>query len=197
MTVSRGLLLVLVDPAPTLDEELNAWYDTEHLPERAVLPGFVTAMRFTSLGDGPRYAALYDLTDLGALESDAYLAVSGVNFSPWTRRVTGRAHPVRMTARQVAGPGEATGPCTRLLLLKFRQSGDGDASAIAAGLDASFAEYASHLRSRVFAGVEPGSDFILSISEFSGATIPDLAVAAFGASGARIEMAAAYRPYRG
>jgi hypothetical protein len=56
---------------------LNDWYDTEHLPERAAVAGFETARRFTSLGDGPRYAAIYDLASLDVLQGDAYLAVSG------------------------------------------------------------------------------------------------------------------------
>ena len=134
----KGLLLVLVDPAPTLEEELNDWYDLEHLPERAALPGFETAQRFTSLGDGPRYAAIYDLTELGVLQSEGYCAVSGPNFSPWTIRVTSRAHPVRLVARQTGLPGAVTGPCSRLLLLKFRNSTADDQVAIATGLEVDF-----------------------------------------------------------
>src|SRR5690606_30537385 len=99
----RGLLLVLADPPPDFEEELNAWYDTEHLPERRVLPGFDTALRFTSLGDGPRYAALYDLTSPEALQTPEYNACSGANFSPWTRRTMARAHPMRLSGELVSG----------------------------------------------------------------------------------------------
>ncbi|MFA6265108.1 MAG: hypothetical protein WC670_05250 [Pseudolabrys sp.] len=192
----KGLLLVLVDPAPTLEEELNDWYDMEHLPERAVLTGFETAQRYASLGDGPRYAAIYDLTDLDALQSDAYLAVSGANFSPWTRRVTSRAHPVRLVARQTTSEGKITGPCSRLLMLKFCGSTSDDRPLIAAGLEASFASAPGHLKSRIFAGVEPEADFTLAIAEFAGSNVPPLAVGAFGPCSERIELAATYRPYR-
>src|SRR5690606_33047346 len=95
---ATGLLFVLSDPIAALEEEFNAWYDSEHLPERAALPGFRSAARFVSLGDGPRYAAAYDLDAPSVLESDAYQAVSGANFSPWTRRVTGRTPTRRMVA---------------------------------------------------------------------------------------------------
>jgi hypothetical protein len=193
----RGLLLVLVDPVPTLEEELNDWYDLEHLPERAVLPGFETAQRYTSLGDGPRYAAIYDLTGLDALRSDAYLAVSGANFSPWTIRVTSRAHPVRLVAQQTGAEGAVTGPCSRLLLLKFADSTADDAAAIAAGLEISFGSAPGYLKSRVFFGVEPQANFSLAIAEFSGNCVPPLAIGEFGALGDRIELAATYRPYRG
>lgn len=193
----KALLLVLVDPPPTLEEELNDWYDLEHLPERAALPGFETAQRYTSLGDGPRYAAFYDLTDLDALQSDGYLAVSGANFSPWTVRVTSRAHPVRLVAQQVNSAGAITGPCSRLLLLKFRGSTADDEAAISAGLEASFGTAPGHLKSRIFVGVEPQANFMLAVAEFCGNDVPPLAVDAFGRCGARIELAATYRPYRG
>jgi hypothetical protein len=193
----KGLLLVLVDPAPTLEEELNDWYDLEHLPERAALPGVETAQRFTSLGDGPRYAAIYDLTSLDALQSDGYLAVSGANFSPWTVRMMSRAHPVRLVAQQTGSAGTVTGPCTRLLLLKFRGSKAGDQTAITAGLETSFGSAPGHLKSRVFAGVEPQANFMLAIAEFSGNDVPPLAISAFGHCSARVELAATYRPYRG
>lgn len=194
---AKGLLLVLVDPPPTLEEEFNDWYDTEHLPERAALPGFETAKRFTSLGDGPRYAAIYDLTSLDALESAAYRAVSGENFSPWTRRVTSRAYPIRLTARRTEADELVTGRCSRLLLLKFADSTTDDAAAISAGLDASFASESGYLKSRVFAGVEPRPGFMISATEFAGIEVPPLRLAAFGQCGRRIELAATYRPYRG
>ena len=193
----KGLLLVLVDPVPTLEEELNDWYDLEHLPERAALAGVETAQRYTSLGDGPRYAAIYDLANLDVLQSDGYLAVSGANFSPWTIRVMSRAHPVRLVAQQTSSAGTVTGPCTRLLLLKFRGALAGDQTAIAAGLEASLGSAPGHLKSRVFAGVEPQADFMLAITEFSGNAVPALQIEAFGPCGARIELSATYRPYRG
>jgi hypothetical protein len=196
-TVMKGLLLVLVDPAPALEEELNDWYDLEHLPERAALPGFETAQRYTSLGDGPRYAAFYDLTNLDVLQSNGYLAVSGPNFSPWTVRVTSRSHPVRLVAQQTGSEGAVTGPCSRLLLVKFRNSMVDDQAAIKAGLEASFNAAPGHLKSRVFTGVEPRANFMLAVAEFSGNDVPPLAVGAFGRCGLRIELAATYRPYRG
>ena len=187
MSTQKGLLLVLVDPAPSLEEELNAWYDTEHLPERAALPGFETALRFTSLGDGPRYAALYDLTDLDVLRSAGYLAVSGDRFSPWTKRVTGRSHPARLTARQVAGSREATGKCLRFVILKFRDTTPDDLPTIAAGLEASYGGHPACLKWRIFAGAEPAPDFTLVLAEFGGPVVPSLSVEAFGAAGRRIE----------
>jgi hypothetical protein len=192
----KGLLLVLVDPAPALEEELNDWYDTEHLPERAAVAGFQTAQRFTSLGDGPRYAAIYDLANLDILQGHAYLAVSGGNFSPWTRRVTSRTYPTRMTAEQIGSQQAVTGPCTRLLLLKFQKESDSDLAEIAASVEASLSEQPGILQTRVFTGVEPQPNFIIVIAEFSTVALPPVEMAAFGDCGKRLLLAASYRPYR-
>jgi len=188
----RGLLLVLADPPPDFEEEFNAWYDTEHLPERAALPGFETALRFTSLGDGPRYAALYDLTSPDVLDGEGYLAVSGANFSPWTRRTMARAHPLRLSGT-LAGDGRPTGPLARLLILTLE--GSDDVSAARQGLEASFAGHPGHLQSRVFRGLEP-EPRLICLAEFSGNDVPRLDPAAFGPAGQGITLAATYRPYR-
>jgi hypothetical protein len=192
---NRGLLLVLFDPAPPLEEELNAWYDTEHLPERAVIEGVDTARRYTSIGDGPRYAAIYDLASLDVLESTAYLAVSGKNFSPWTRRITSKSRPVRLTANQAGSRQSVTGPCARLLLLKINAVSEKDLASVQTGLNASFGGAPGFLQARAFIGVEPKPDFIVAIAEFSGNHVPALKPEAFGDCGRRIELAATYRPY--
>lgn len=196
MSGQKGLLLVLVDPAPNLEEELNDWYDSEHLPERRVLPGFETALRFTSLGDGPRYAAIYDLSGLSVLDTEAYLAVSGDNFSPWTRRVTSRSQPLRITARQVHPGSAATGICARLLLLRFRNVASGDLPSLAGALDNAVEREAGFLQSRLFACEEPDRDSAIAIAEFSGNRLPVIDGGKLAAGGAVLDLAAGYRPYR-
>ena len=190
----KGLLLVHCDPESTLEEEFNAWYDTEHLPERAAIDGFETALRFTSLGDGPRYLAIYDLASLDILDTPDYLAVSGSNFSPWTKRVTARSRPVRLTARQV-GTDAATEACTRLLLLQFAGTSE-DAAAIGEGLGTSFGDQPALIQSRLFEGAEPSPDFMIAICCFAGLDVPPLDMRAFGPLASRITLAATYRPYR-
>ena len=191
----RGLLLVLADPPATLEEEFNDWYDTEHLPERAAIEGFETARRYVACGgDGPRYAAIYDLAGLDVLEGGAYRAVSGENFSPWTRRVVASSRPQRMTARKIDPAGGVTGPCARLLLVRASGVDPTVADDLAAGLAASFAGSPAHIASRVFAGDEPAPDFVLGLSEFAGDRVPPLAVGAFGRVRAHLSLVATYRP---
>ena len=57
-----GLLLVGMTPAPDAETEFNAWYDTEHVPALARVPGVLTARRFRAAGgNGSKYIALYHL----------------------------------------------------------------------------------------------------------------------------------------
>lgn len=57
-----GLLLVAMTPTPAVETPFNAWYDTEHIPALARVPGVLSARRFrTAGGDGPKYVALYHL----------------------------------------------------------------------------------------------------------------------------------------
>ena len=86
----EALLMVLWQPPAAYEEEFNAWYDTEHLPERACIEGFRTARRYVGLGDGPSHMALYDLSSLGILDEPPYQAISGDNYSPWSRRIMAR-----------------------------------------------------------------------------------------------------------
>jgi hypothetical protein len=57
-----GLLLVGMTPAPEVETAFNAWYDTEHIPALARVPGVLSARRFgAENSSGPKYVALYHL----------------------------------------------------------------------------------------------------------------------------------------
>lgn len=128
-----GLLMVMTQPAPAMEEEFNAWYDTEHLPERMALPGFLSGLRYVCLDGYPRYLALYDLDHLGAVETSEYKSISGDNFSQWTKRVTSRMPVWRIVATQAAPGNTVTARAARLLVASFDDTGAG-AAAVAAGL---------------------------------------------------------------
>jgi len=56
-----GLLVVAMTPAPAVETAFNAWYDTEHIPALARVPGVLSARRFRAAAGGPKYVALYHL----------------------------------------------------------------------------------------------------------------------------------------
>jgi hypothetical protein len=83
----RGLLLTLTEPPPAMEEEFNAWYDLEHLPERLSIRGFRSARRWVAdlpAGKG-KYLATYELDSPEVLSSPEYLAFFQKP-TPWTKR---------------------------------------------------------------------------------------------------------------
>jgi hypothetical protein len=86
-----GLLVVRMEPVVHEESEFNDWYDTEHVPQRRSIAGFLSAERFVCMRGWPKYAAVYDLEHKDVTQSEEYRRVAGENFSPWTKRILGRA----------------------------------------------------------------------------------------------------------
>jgi hypothetical protein len=99
----KGLLLTLTEPPPALEEEFNAWYDEEHLPERLAIPGFRSARRWVC---GRTYLATYELDSAAVLQSAAYLA-RYQNQTPWSKRCLGRCVTFKRWACEQVEPGSA------------------------------------------------------------------------------------------
>jgi hypothetical protein len=76
--------VVETDVAPEWWEELVRWYDTEHMPGLAAVPGCVRAQRHVNHDGGPRSFASYDLMTPHVLQSSPWLAV---RHTPWSDRV--------------------------------------------------------------------------------------------------------------
>lgn len=87
---SPGLLLVMMEIPPEHEEEFNRWYDEEHVPERMSIPGFVRARRFRAVEGEPKYLALYELENVGVLDSEEYCYWTGPGKTEWTERILGR-----------------------------------------------------------------------------------------------------------
>ena len=65
-------------------DEMMRWYDREHMPGLAAVPGCVRAQRFINLDAGPKSFACYDLVTRDTLGSPPWLAVRN---SEWSGRV--------------------------------------------------------------------------------------------------------------
>jgi hypothetical protein len=149
--MNKGFLFVLMQPPPTLEEEFNAWYDTEHIPERLAIPGFETALRYVCTDGAPRYLAMYDLASPDVLNSPAYLKVGFDNASPWTKRVTSRVRIYRSFGEQVYPGTKPTGRAARILVLRFRALPSTAQDTIIAGMRANFESRPQTVQVRVFA----------------------------------------------
>jgi hypothetical protein len=97
----EGLFLVYTDLIdPKLEEEFNAWYNTEHLPELLALPGFLDAARYVAIRGGPKYLAAYELTSPEALQSTEF---SKRKRTPWETRMSPRVTGKNVTRESSAG----------------------------------------------------------------------------------------------
>ena len=88
--MAKGILIAAMNIANAAEDEFHDWYDTEHLPERQRVPGFLVCQRWIGAQDPKISVATYDLDAVGILQSPGYLAIGGANLSPWSKRVTSR-----------------------------------------------------------------------------------------------------------
>ena len=108
--MAKGILVAAMNFSDVAEDEFHDWYDTEHIPERLRVPGFLNAERWIGAADPKASLALYDLDNVGVLHSPTYQAVGGANGSPWTKRVTGRTKPIiRLEGEQIL-PGYKLAP---------------------------------------------------------------------------------------
>ncbi|MDF3319941.1 SDR family oxidoreductase [Rhodococcus sp. C3V] len=81
----KALIVTQGDIDPANEEEFNRWFDTEHLPERANCPGFLSARRFQAVDGAPKYLAIYEAENLGVLDTDDYRAMKTP--SDWQKKI--------------------------------------------------------------------------------------------------------------
>jgi hypothetical protein len=191
----KGFLLVTMQPPPAFEEEFNAWYDTEHLPERLAVPGFETALRFVCISGHPRYLAMYDLAHPHVLDSPEYLKVAFANSSPWTLRVLQRVRVYRSFGRQIYPGNALTRTCARVELLRFRDRPSTAAEEIVGGMRANFGKRPETAQVRVFAYEDRGSIDFIGFVEQRAPGLAALDLKPFGAHAAAIDLANTYAPY--
>lgn len=197
MPNSLGLLLAVMEPPATGEAEFHDWYDTEHVPERARLDGFLSALRFVCTDGAPRYMALYDLTGLHVLAGGAYAAISGERLSPWSRRMLSIVHSRYSVEAEQIYPRTAvtghSGKAARLLLLRFRNTPQDEEAALLEGLKVAFAG-PEVLQARLFRALGQNVTHHLAIVEANG-EVPAWNARAFGAAAHRLDLMNVYAPY--
>jgi hypothetical protein len=110
--MAKGMLIAAMNVTQAAEEEFHDWYDTEHLPERQRVSGFLRCERWVGAQDRKVSVATYDLDTVGVLKSPPYLAISGQNLSPWSKRVTGRVERVMRFEGDQILPGDLLPPDT-------------------------------------------------------------------------------------
>ena len=191
-----GFLLVTMQPPPAFEEEFNAWYDSEHIPERLAVPGILTARRYVCAGGHPKYLAMYDLESHAVMTSPAYLAVGYENASPWTKRVTSRVRPWRSTGDQIFPGDRLTRGGAAVLLLRFRAVAPAAGPTIAEAARRTFEGRPETLQARVLVHAgETGQHDVMAFVEQRWPVMTGIDLAAFGRFADHIDLANSYTPY--
>lgn len=200
MTEPAGLMMAMMQPPPTMEEEFQDWYDTEHFPERASCEGFETAQRLICLDGFPRYLALYDLTSRAVLDGPGYGAIARNRYSLWTKRIIPRmwGH-YRAEADQIY-PGQArlgaNGVPTRLALWRFSGVSETSVQTVVDGVRASFAETPGVQQIRVFEAKAAQTGDVIATIELAGPVpLPAPKVEVFGDTLRCLNLSNVYTPY--
>jgi hypothetical protein len=76
--------VVETDVLPGLEADFNLWYDRQHLPGLAAVPGTARACRFRDLDCSRRYHACHDVVSPSIVGSPSWIVVRGTG---WSQRV--------------------------------------------------------------------------------------------------------------
>ena len=79
-----GLLVNAMNVEPGHESEFNEWYNHEHIPALAAVPGVLAARRFKDAEGAHRYLALYHLQAPEVTTGQAWKQAAS---TPWTERL--------------------------------------------------------------------------------------------------------------
>jgi hypothetical protein len=143
--VGKGMLLTSMDVDPAHEEELNRWYDREHLEERVAIDGFLEARRYRAHAGSPKFLFLYSTRTIDVLDSPAYRARLA-NPTEWSKTTMARfKNMIRVVARITVSRGVGRG--AKLGIVRLRPE---------AGKE-------NNLRTGLKAKLDPDADGIISM----------------------------------
>jgi len=79
-----GLLLNAMNVDAAVEAEFNEWYDKEHIPALAAVPGVLCARRFRATDANRKYVALYHLESPAVVEKSDWKNAADTE---WTRKL--------------------------------------------------------------------------------------------------------------
>jgi hypothetical protein len=117
----KGALAIWNGIAPDGEDDFYRWHNTEHIPERVGVPGFLRGRRYLSTTRPRDFFTLYETESVETIRSAPYLARLN-DPTPWTRRVLPHFRDTfRLGCRVAASWGRGEGGA----LLTLRLAGRG------------------------------------------------------------------------
>ncbi|MFC1885694.1 hypothetical protein ACFLZM_01365 [Thermodesulfobacteriota bacterium] len=78
------MITVEIDVEPEMEDELNRWYNEEHLPNLLKVPGVVWGKRGANTGPGIKFIAVYEHESIDIQHTQAYKEAVDTE---WTRKL--------------------------------------------------------------------------------------------------------------
>jgi hypothetical protein len=100
-----AILFSQMTPPPGREADFHDWYETEHIPVRLAVPGFLRASRYRSVGDDTHFLAVYELADLAVLETPEYRVVKNEPSDRTRRMLATVSGFTRFTCRELSVRG--------------------------------------------------------------------------------------------
>ena len=120
--LGTAVLAVWNEVDPDAEDDFNAWYVREHIPERTTVPGLIRGRRYRAEEGSPRYMAFYEAMSIDVLTKGAY-RVQLDNPTAWTQRIMPRFRLMRRGLCDVAGSvGEGMGGAAAVVNLTPRDA---------------------------------------------------------------------------
>src|SRR5262245_55403461 len=119
----KGALAIWNGIAPDGEDDFYRWHNTEHIPERVGVPGFLRGRRYLSTARPRDFFTLYETESAETIRSAPYLARLN-DPTPWTRRVLPHFRDTfRLGCRVAASWGRGEGGALLALRLAGRGKG--------------------------------------------------------------------------
>lgn len=95
MTAKEAKMLMIVETDVDADKEddLNDWYNNEHIPEIIAVDGFVRAHRYRAVEGQPRFIAMYEFEAPNNRRTPEYAGARGTKrMTPYLSNTTVRIY---------------------------------------------------------------------------------------------------------
>jgi hypothetical protein len=100
--LGQGALAIWNAVTEEAEEDFYRWHNTEHMPERVGVPGFLRGRRYLSTARRHDFFTLYETESVETIRSAPYLARLNEP-TPWTRRVLPHFRDTVRVGCRVAG----------------------------------------------------------------------------------------------
>jgi hypothetical protein len=108
--MNPGMLFSQMEPPAGWEGEFHQWYEEEHIPVRLAIDGFESATRYRALEGTPAYLAVYELSDLDALQTPQYAELKQSPSTRTSRMLSSVLGFTRFTCELCSDTGPAAEP---------------------------------------------------------------------------------------